>query len=313
MNYKYDVALSFAGEQRDFAREVANRIASKGLRVFYDEFFEAELWGKDLGDYLDTVYRKESRYIIIFVSKEYSEKKWTNHERKSALAAAIESDSEKVLPIRCDETELEGLRSSVAYLNASNKTSDQISELVYKKTLSLLNSENANNSTSKMPLSLSTSKMPLSLWRIVTEKFIDDAFSGNAASQAGGRWNSRGTKVVYASSSLSLATIEILINLPNGFIPNRYVAIEAKVPPALSIESVRRSELPSNWMDIIIPEETRKIGDAWIACSEACILSVPSALISQERSYLINPSHRDFSKIAVVSKEYINFDHRLFS
>jgi RES domain-containing protein len=117
---------------------------------------------------------------------------------------------------------------------------------------------------------------------------------------------------VYAASSLALASLELLTHIGNLPYPGRYVAIEAKFPPTLHIQSLRKSELPSNWRDVSNIDETQKIGDAWITCDESCILSVPSAIIPQERNYLINPSHSDFSKIAVVSKEYIDIDERLF-
>jgi len=298
MENTYDVALSFAGEQRDLARQVANALAASGLRVFFDEFFEAELWGKDLGDYLDEVYRRRSRFIVIFVSKEYKEKKWTDHERKSALSAAIESDIEKVLPIRIDDTELKGLRGSTAYLRASEKTPNQIADLLLKKLESF---------APPVYSGVIANDFSITIWRLVKEKHIDDAFSGLSAKYYGGRWNSRGESIVYASSSLSLASLELMIHTYKEKLA-KFVAIEARFPARLPIHSIDITSLPERWEDNFA--ETKKIGDEWLDSKKACILSVPSVVLPRERNFLINPKHPDFDKIVVVSKEYVNLDER---
>ena len=67
----YDVALSFAGEDRPYVSQVAEYVRKRGLNVFYDSFFEVELWGKDLNETLDTVYRKEAQFVVIFISSSY--------------------------------------------------------------------------------------------------------------------------------------------------------------------------------------------------------------------------------------------------
>ncbi|MDI3524643.1 TIR domain-containing protein [Kosmotoga sp.] len=137
-NEGYDVALSFAGEQRDYVREVAKILAEEyELKVFFDEFEEEKLWGKNLYDKLHEIYSKKARYIIIFVSKEYKEKIWTNHERKAAQERALElKDKEYILPVRFDESEIPGLPSTVCYLDA-RKFSPQEVALTFAKKLGL--------------------------------------------------------------------------------------------------------------------------------------------------------------------------------
>jgi hypothetical protein len=83
-DYKYDVVLSFAGEDRKYVKAVYECLTENGVNVFYDEFKEDELWGKDLYDYLDNIYRKEAKFCLMFLSEHYAKKLWTNHERKSA-------------------------------------------------------------------------------------------------------------------------------------------------------------------------------------------------------------------------------------
>nr|NJM01867.1 RES domain-containing protein [Desulfobacula sp.] len=268
------------------------------FEYFFDEFFEADLWGKELGDYLDEIYRKRSRFIIIFVSKEYKGKKWTDHERRSALSAAIESDIEKVLPIKVDDTELKGLRNSTSYIRASDKTPSQIANLLLQKLKSI-----------DQPLHSIVPKnnFSVSLWRLVDEKHIDDAFSGLSAKHFGGRWNTRGQSIVYASSSLALASLELLIHTYKDCL-SKFVAIEALFPRRLQIHSITIDSLPNDWEKNF--SLTQKIGDEWVNSRNTCVLSVPSVVLPRERNYLINPNHFDFDKIVIVSKEYVNLDER---
>jgi hypothetical protein len=88
-DFQYDVSLSFAGEDRDYVRQVADELTSQGIRVFYDEYEKAELWGKDLYTHLDDVYQNAAQYCVMFVSQHYANKLWTNHERQSAQARAL--------------------------------------------------------------------------------------------------------------------------------------------------------------------------------------------------------------------------------
>jgi hypothetical protein len=84
----FEVVLSFAGEERTYVEEVATFLKSRDVRCFYDRYEEVTLWGKELTEHLDKVYRS-ARYCIMFISEHYAEKVWTNHERKSALARAV--------------------------------------------------------------------------------------------------------------------------------------------------------------------------------------------------------------------------------
>ena len=106
--FKYDVCLSFAGEQREFVEQVAAKLKAHGIRVFFDDDEQVALWGKDLYAYLDDVYRHLCRYCIIFASKEYAAKMWTTHERQSAQARALRENREYILPARFDDTPIPG-------------------------------------------------------------------------------------------------------------------------------------------------------------------------------------------------------------
>jgi hypothetical protein len=132
-SYDYDVALSFAGEDRPYVKEVADALHAMGVRVFYDRYETAELWGKDLYTHLDEIYRKRSRYCVMFISHHYGERVWTGHERASVQARALESAQEYVLPARFDDTEIPGLRPTTGYIDLRQLKPEELASLVVQK------------------------------------------------------------------------------------------------------------------------------------------------------------------------------------
>jgi hypothetical protein len=129
--HEYEVALSFAGEDRRYVAQVAGHLRRRGIRVFYDEYEKVALWGKDLYVHLDEVYRKRSRYCVTFLSAAYRAKLWTSHERESAQARAFEQHSEYILPVKLDSTEIPGIRSTVGYIQKMPPR--QLAELIVAK------------------------------------------------------------------------------------------------------------------------------------------------------------------------------------
>jgi hypothetical protein len=129
----YDVALSFAGEDRKLVEAVAEALTSQGIRIFFDSYELANLWGKDLGQHLDEVFGKKAAFVMIFVSKDFVAKPWPQHEFRSALSTAILKKGDYILPIRLDGSDLPGLQASMAYINANDMTPEQIAALFVKK------------------------------------------------------------------------------------------------------------------------------------------------------------------------------------
>jgi hypothetical protein len=130
----YDLAISFAGAQRDIAEAIANRVRDAGFEVFYDRFYPEQLWGKDLAVFFDEVFRKKARYCLIFVSNEYIERDWTNHERRSAVARMIESKGkEYILPVKVHDVELPGVQSTIGYVSLREYSVGQIADMVLEK------------------------------------------------------------------------------------------------------------------------------------------------------------------------------------
>jgi hypothetical protein len=134
----YEVVLSFAGEDREYVEKVATYLKANGVRIFYDKYEEATLWGKDLAEHLDQVYRGTARYCVMFISKYYGEKIWTNHERRSALTKAIQEKAEYILPARFDDTEIPGIRPTVGYISLTNRTPEELGKLILQKLGRLL-------------------------------------------------------------------------------------------------------------------------------------------------------------------------------
>lgn len=115
--HDFDIAVSFAGEDRDYVVEIVDAVKG-GMRVFYDEDYEVEAWGKDGIEYFTDIYQHRARYVVMFVSQHYAKKMWTRTERRAALARAATQRSEYVLPVRLDDTQLEGLLPTTIYLDA---------------------------------------------------------------------------------------------------------------------------------------------------------------------------------------------------
>jgi tetratricopeptide (TPR) repeat protein len=131
---KYHIALSFAGEERPYVEKVAAALKAEGVEVFYDMFEEAELWGKDLYSYLSDIYQNRAVFTVMFVSKAYESKLWTNHERKSAQARAFSENKEYILPAIFDETvEVPGLLKTTGHTLLKKKTPEQLATLIVQK------------------------------------------------------------------------------------------------------------------------------------------------------------------------------------
>jgi hypothetical protein len=130
---RYDVALSFAGEQRSYVVHVAEILRDSGIKVFYDDYEKTALWGKDLYSHLDYVYRTASRFCVVFISEAYARKVWTNHERESAQARALEENQEYVLPVRFDQTDVPGLRPTIGYLDLAEIGPADLAQRIQEK------------------------------------------------------------------------------------------------------------------------------------------------------------------------------------
>lgn len=129
----YDVAISYASEQFEYAKKIADVLQAKGIAVFFDKFYEEKIWGRDLSEYLMNVYYKQSLYCIMLISRDYASKAWPTHERRSAIARNIEDMGEYILPVRFDDSEIPGLPPTIKYLDARKITPEEVAALFIKK------------------------------------------------------------------------------------------------------------------------------------------------------------------------------------
>lgn len=142
-NYEYDVALSYAWEQKDYVKRTAVSLKRNGVKVFFSEFETDNLWGKNVYDFFDEIFRKKSRYCVMFISKDYEKKYWTNHERKSAQARAFKENKEYILPVKFDDTEIPGISETIFYRDANQYTPEELGKLIIEK-IRFTNTDNSN-------------------------------------------------------------------------------------------------------------------------------------------------------------------------
>ena len=146
--FEFDIALSFAGEDRRQAAALAKKLVKRGVRVFYDDFAQSSLWGKDLYQHLAEIYNEKSRYCVIFVSENYISKNWTKHELTHAQPRAFASDREYILPIRLDDSILPGAPATVGYIDLQKTTLQKITSLLLEKLGISLDNQNDDESES---------------------------------------------------------------------------------------------------------------------------------------------------------------------
>lgn len=148
-------------------------------------------------------------------------------------------------------------------------------------------------------------------WRICRRRYAAEAASGAGARLYGGRWNSRGVSVIYASTSLALAAMETFVNLEPNQAPSDLVSIEGDIPDEVEIIRVDLTALPARWRESR-DESFRQFGDDWVRGGASVALLVPSAAIRGEWNVLLNPAHREIPRIKFKSPQPFQFDARMF-
>lgn len=152
----------------------------------------------------------------------------------------------------------------------------------------------------------------ITAWRIVLARYQDDAFSGEGARLRGGRWNSKGTVMVYTAGSIALASIEMAVNLPGPKLLEEFVRIPVHISPNLMLD-LPLKDLPNDWSSRPIAPSTKAIGDLWVKQEKSAVLKVPSVVVPEEYNYLLSPNHPDFAKITIGTPIPYRFDPRLAS
>lgn len=131
--YPYDVAVSFAGDVRATVEEFVRALKDRGLTVFYDFDQQALLWGKDLRTKLSEVYANEALYMVIFLSKAYPERDWTDFELSVGKAAAEKRTNEYLLPLRLDDVSVVGIHSTIGYIDLNHASVEKTADILAEK------------------------------------------------------------------------------------------------------------------------------------------------------------------------------------
>ena len=149
----------------------------------------------------------------------------------------------------------------------------------------------------------------IKLYRFANVKYSKD-LSGEGARLFGGRLNNKGNAMVYTSTTISLSLVEILVhNVSYEELKSTYL-ISIEVPESIVATQIDIRQLKKDWWKD--EDYTSYIGDEFIHSSDHLLLKVPSAIIFEEQNVLINPRHKDFHKLKIISSEPFRFDSRLF-
>lgn len=150
------------------------------------------------------------------------------------------------------------------------------------------------------------------VWRIVTSRFVETAYSGEGARRFGGRWNRIGQSMVYTAQSRSLALLEMLVQ--DNTLRAHYVLIPASVPDDIHRLKITLAELQQfnpDWRNQTARETLQNLGSVWLREASSCVLEVPSAVMPAESNLLLNPAHPDFSRIKTGTPESLASELRL--
>ena len=146
--------------------------------------------------------------------------------------------------------------------------------------------------------------------RICNTLFSND-ISGTGAKLNGGRWNSRGVGMLYVTEFISLAVLEMLVHVQFKDFATELCLLDISIPEAAEIKELKLNKLKQDWMKDY--GYTRFIGDEFIRTEKTLLMKVPSAVITEEHNFLINPMHPDFKKIKIAGARNFETDKRLFT
>jgi RES domain-containing protein len=155
----------------------------------------------------------------------------------------------------------------------------------------------------------------LRVYRIAKDKpgrYRADDLSGNGAALSGGRWNARGTPVLYTSANASTAVLETRVHA-TGILPRANLFLVAIDVPDELLGAAFEPALPPDWNRAgITPQTTVEIGRMWITEAHELAMKVPSVVCPAGFNYILNPRHPDMRVVTVVAVDAFELDPRLF-
>jgi RES domain-containing protein len=147
------------------------------------------------------------------------------------------------------------------------------------------------------------------LYRLAQEKYVRD-LSGDGARLYGGRWNAKGTSMLYTSEHCSLALLELLVHTPHTLLPDKISLLKLSIPDDITISTMDKERLPGNWRGYPAPDSLGKIGTQWINDKKSIGLRVPSVLVPDEWNVLLNPAYVEYKEVSIKSVSSFQIDSR---
>lgn len=149
------------------------------------------------------------------------------------------------------------------------------------------------------------------VWRICRKPYVDIALDGIGGMNTSGRWHTKGHPIVYTASSAALAALEVLVHVDPLTAPPDLRLIAIELPDDLSTEVLDVLTLPEGWHSVPAPAALQALGASWLTSGRTAALNVPSAVITVERNFLLNPRHPEVQRVRILSDEAFSFDTRL--
>lgn len=150
----------------------------------------------------------------------------------------------------------------------------------------------------------------MQFFRFELETYIND-ISGYGAKLYGGRWNIVGNAMLYTACSPSLAMLEFVCNASGIAKTVQTSLLTLKLDGKVKLEQLTVNEMPENWQDVPAPDILKRIGDNWLKGNTSVGIKVPSAVMPIEFNVLINPLHKDFSKLTIDNIVKMDIDKRI--
>lgn len=151
----------------------------------------------------------------------------------------------------------------------------------------------------------------MKVFRLAREKHAAP-LSGKGAATYGARWNPIGIELIYTAQNRSLAMAEVAVHLTLATLPEDYVMISIDIPDDIKVKQLTEADLPADWQEFPHPASTQDVGRDFVTENEYCVLMIPSVVTQGDYNVLINPNHKDFSKISIIGIEKFPLDKRIF-
>jgi len=147
----------------------------------------------------------------------------------------------------------------------------------------------------------------MKVFRIAGKKHASDIY-GSGAAMFGGRWNKKGSPVLYTGESKEIALLELIVYTPPAIVPALDI-LTIEIPDDSIIE-IQLKDLPDNWCNYPSPSILAEIAEEWIDANKYIALKVPSSIIHSSRNYILNCRHPEYHKVKVIEQVGFYFDRR---